>query len=73
MQVATQIKIRSNPNLYRYLRENSYWYKYLNRSPNALKALEQEMKERYKLQTKDKMENVANSIKLIQSFLEIMK
>ena len=73
MQVATQIKIRSNPNLYRYLRENSYWYKYLNRSPNTLKALEQEMKERYKLQTKDKMENVANSIKLIQSFLEIMK
>ena len=73
MQVAAQIKIRSNPNLYRYLRENSYWYKYLNRSPNTLKALEQEMKERYKLQTKDKMENVANSIKLIQSFLEIMK
>ena len=73
MQIETQIRIRSNPNLYRYLRENSYWYKYLNRSPNTLKALEQEMKERYKLQTKDKMENVANSIKLIQSFLEIMK
>ena len=40
MQVEVKLKIKSNPNLYRYLRENSYWYKYLNRSPLYLKQLE---------------------------------
>ena len=44
MQVETRLKIKSNPNLYRYLRENSYWYKYLNRSPIYIKQLEEEMK-----------------------------
>ena len=41
MQVETLLKIKSNPNLYRYLRENSYWYKYLNRSHLSLKEMEE--------------------------------
>ena len=73
MQVETRLKIKSNPNLYRYLRENSYWYKYLNRSPIFLKQLEEEMKERYKLRPVDKIENISNSMKLVQSFLDIMR
>ena len=62
MQVETRLKIKRNPNLYRYLRENSYWYKYLNRSPIFLKQLEEEMKEKY-----------PNSLNLIKSFLEVMR
>ena len=54
MQVETRLKIKSNPNLYRYLRENSYWYKYLNRSPIFLRRLEEEMKEKYRLRSVDK-------------------
>ncbi len=73
MQVETQIKIKSNPNLYRYLRENSYWYKYLNRTPLSLSSLEEEMKERYKLRPVDKIENISNTMKLVQSFLDIMR
>lgn len=73
MQVETQIKIKSNPNLYRYLSENSYWYKYLNRTPLSLSSLEEEMKERYKLRPVDKIENISNTMKLVQSFLDIMR
>ncbi len=73
MQVETRLKIKSNPNLYRYLRENSYWYKYLNRNPLFLKSLEEEMKEKYRLRATDKIENISNSLNLIKSFLEIMK
>ena len=73
MQVETLLKIKSNPNLYRYLRENSYWYKYLNRSPLFLKEMEEEMKEKYRLRPTDKLENVSNTIKMIESFLEIMR
>ena len=73
MQVETRLKIKSNPNLYRYLRENSYWYKYLNRSPLSLKEMEEEMKEKYRLRPTDRLENVSNTIKMIESFLEVMR
>ena len=73
MQVETRLKIKSNPNLYRYLRENSYWYKYLNRSPIFLRRLEEEMKEKYRLRSVDKIENISNTMKMIESFLEVMR
>ena len=72
MQVETRLKIKSDPNLYRYLRENSYWYKYLNRSPIFLRRLEEEMKEKYRLRPSDKIENISNSLNLIKSFLEVI-
>ena len=73
MQVETRLKIKSNPNLYRYLRENSYWYKYLNRSSIFIRRLEEEMKEKYRLRSVDKIENISNTMKMIQSFLEVMR
>ena len=73
MQVETRLKIKSDPNLYRYLRENSYWYKYLNRNPIFIKQLEEEMKEKYRLRSVDKKENISNAIKMMESFLEIMR
>ena len=73
MQVETRLKIKSNPNLYRYLRENSYWYKYLNRSPLYIKQMEEEMKEKYRLRSVDKIENISNTMKMIESFLEVMR
>ena len=73
MHVETRLKIKSNPNLYRYLRENSYWYKYLNRSPLFIKQLEEEMKEKYRLRSVDKIENISNTMKMIESFLEVMR
>ena len=73
MQVEVRLKIKKDPNLYRYLRENSYWYKYLNRNPIYIKQLEEEMKEKYRLRSVDKIENISNTMKMLQSFLEIMK
>ena len=49
MDIKTQMIIRSNPNIYRFLREESYWYKYLNRDPNYIKELEKIVKNKYKL------------------------
>ena len=49
------------------------WYKYLNRSPLYLKQLEEEMKEKYRLRSVDKIENISNSLKMIKSFLEVMR
>ena len=61
MDIKTQIIVRSNPNIYRFLREESYWYKYLNRDPNSIKDLEKAMKTKYKLTTEDKLEKINES------------
>ena len=73
MDIKTQMIVRSNPNLYRFLREESYWYKYLNRSPNYLKDMEQAMKSKYKLTAQDKLEKLNQSMGLIHSLMDVLK
>lgn len=73
MDILTISKIRTDPNIYRYLRENSYWYKYLNRDPLSINKLEEEMKSKYKLTAEDKLEKLSNSINIISNFMEVLK
>ena len=39
MNLDIQFKIKNNPNYQRYIRENSYWYKILNRTPEAFQTI----------------------------------
>ena len=73
MLVETQIKIRNNPYLYRYLRDNSSWYKALNRDPNCIKQMEIEMKNAYKLNLTDKIDNLSQKIDMVRTFIDILK
>lgn len=73
MDVQTQIKIRNNPYLYRYLRDNSAWYKALNRNPNSIKEMEVEMKNAYKLNLTDKIDNLSQRIEMVRTFMDILK
>ncbi len=72
MDLFTINQIRSNPNLYSYLRENSTWYKYLNRNRANLKSLDEEMKKKYKLTPEDKIEKFSRSIDLISTFMDVL-
>ena len=72
MQVAAKLRIKSNPYLYQYLQENSNWYKYLNRNPDSVNEMEEEMKVNYKLTTKDKIDKVKDTLSLVESFIDIM-
>ena len=67
MVLEVQFYIRNNPNIYRYLRENSYWYKY------SIKELEEEMKKNYKLTAKDKVEKFSDNLLMISKFLEAFR
>ena len=73
MLVEMQIKIRNNPYLYRYLRDNSSWYKALNRDPNSIKQMEIEMKNAYKLNLTDKIDNLSQKIDMVRTFIDILK
>ena len=53
-----KIIIDSNPDYKRYLRTNSYWYKILNRNPFLIDDFIREVKEKYKLRTTDKINDI---------------
>ncbi len=72
MDIPTQIRIKNNPYLYRYLRDNSSWYKNLNRNPNSIKQMEIEMKRAYKLNLSDRIDNFSQKIEMIRSFMDIL-
>ena len=66
-------KINNDINLKRFLRENSYWYKELNRNPQSFKYFVEDMKIKYKLTTTDKINRTIDNINMITSFLEVLK
>lgn len=73
MTVELQMQIKNDPYLYRYLRENSHWYKELNREPSSIKQMEEEMKNRYKLTAGDKINQLARSIDMLRTFIDVIR
>lgn len=72
MNIETQLRIKNNYNNQKFLKEHSYWYKYLNRSGYYVKDFENDMKEKYKLTTKDRMEKMADSLDTVSKVLDIL-
>jgi len=73
MTLDLQFKLKNNPNYIKYLREHSYWYKYLNREPLSFKAFENEVREYYKLRPTDKIERILNGIEMIEAIVSTLK
>lgn len=73
MNLETQFKINNNPMLKKYIKENSYWYKYLNRNPNLINKMNEEMKKKYNLRMEDKLEDLNNKINIISAFMNEWK
>lgn len=73
MRLDIQFKIKNDQMLQKYIRENSYWYKILNRNPNMINTMVDEMKEKYKLTTADKINNISEKLDLIKTFMNILK
>ena len=60
-------------NLKRFLRENSYWYKYLNRNELYYKDFINDMKDKYKLKPTDRLNKMIENINMVTSFLDVFK
>ena len=73
MKFDTYMRIFSNPIEKQFLREHSYWYKYLNRSNLYYKDFIKDMKEKYKLTPTDKLTKISNDINMFKSFLDVLK
>lgn len=72
MDKETLNKIRNNPLIYHYLRENSYEYKELYRNKDYIKEIEKKAKIKYKETIPDKIEQIGEKISLLESFMSII-
>lgn len=73
MTLELQFKIKNNPNYLKYLRENSIWYKILNRDPSMFKVFVEEVKKEYHLRTSDKINKTLQMIELLQNVVTTLK
>ncbi len=67
MTLETLVKLRNNQYYINYIRENSYWYKLLNRNPLLFKTFEEEVKKNYGLRTTDKISKALDTFNLIST------
>ena len=73
MNLNLQYKIYQDPRQRQFLRENSYWYKYLNRNELYYKEFIEDMKDKYKLKPTDKINKMIDNMNMISSFLDVLK
>ncbi len=64
-----QVFFLNDEKMHKYLKENSYWYKYLNRDERYLKDFKTFIKKKYKLGTLDKIENGITTIDTVSTFI----
>ena len=73
MNLNLQYRINQDPKQKQFLRENSFWYKYLNRSEIYYKDFINDMKDKYKLKPTDRINKMVDNINMISSFLDVLK
>ena len=66
MDIYTINYIKNNPLVYNYLREDSSWYKKLNRGNVELKKIEELAKKLYKKTPEDRLNKLSKNIDMIK-------
>lgn len=73
MTLDLQFKMKSNPLFLKYLHENSYWYKILNRNPDAFNLFVDEVKKTYRLRPSDKINDAISAFETFSSIISTLK
>ena len=73
MEYFLQKKLIEDKKFKKYLLENSYSLKYLNRNPEHYKEFMRNMQEAYKERPTDKINDVVNTIDIVSSVINTLK
>lgn len=65
-------KIRNNPIVYSYLREESHEYIKLLKDENYLKELEQKAKEKYELTIPQRLNKISKKLEMINEIINVL-
>lgn len=72
MQLETINELEKDKKMHNYLYDNSIYYKLLNRSPLNYQKFVNDMKEKYKLKTTDKLNDAIEKIDMVNSILKVI-
>lgn len=73
MTLDIQFKLKSNPLFIKYLHENSYWYKILNREPDMFNKFVEEVRKVYKLRPSDRINSALSTFEMISTIFSSLK
>lgn len=73
MEKFLQMSFRENPKMFELLKQNSYYFKGLNRGVVDYKNFVSDMKIKYKERTSDKLESIMDNMELVSSVLNVLK
>ena len=73
MELDVMYKIKQDKKHYDFLRNNSYWYKYLNRSKDNYKLFLEAYKKYNRNMTTNKVNDTINTIDTVSNILKIIE
>lgn len=73
MEKFLQMSFRENPKMFELLKQNSYYFKGLNRGVVDYKKFVSDMKVKYKERPQDKLESIMDNMELVSSVLNVLK
>ena len=73
MEIRVQLAIKKKKDYYKYLMENSFWIKDLNRNANNFNKFEEYIKEKYKLRITDRVSSAIDNVELISNVIDALK
>ena len=73
MEKFLQMSFRENPKMFELLKQNSYYFKGLNRGVVDYKKFVSDMKVKFKDRTSDKLESIMDNMELVSSVLNVLK
>lgn len=73
MQLITLYALQNDEKMHRFLKENSEWYKNLNRNAANYQVFIKAMKKKYKLNPTDKISGALDNLDLISTLIETVK
>lgn len=73
MQLITLFALKKDTKMHAYLKENSEWYKLLNRSASNYDTYIKAMKKKYRLNITDKISDTIDNIDIITGVINAVK
>lgn len=73
MVLDIQFKIKNNPRYQEYIRNNSHWYKRLNRNPELFSEFESEVKDFYGLRPLHRLSRTINNLEMISALMSTLR
>ena len=72
MRFDIYLKLKEKPIYTKFIRENSHWYKILNRDPSSFSSFIEKVKEEYHLRPIDRINKTIDAIDMVSTIISTL-